>query len=202
MPADNELQIFSKYKKNNFFLETGAYLGDGIRQALLAGYEKIISIELSDHHFNLCTQKFHYHDNVKIVFGDSADVMLPVIMEIDEPITFWLDGHYSCGNTALGKHWSPLLQELDAISQHPINTHTIIVDDMRCWNSSPQHPFTWVEVEEKIKLINPKYVFNYFKTKEQHDALTQKSWPEGLLGDILVATVDETTPAKENPSHD
>ena len=63
MPADDELHIFSKYKKNNFFLETGAYLGDGIQQALHAGYEKIISIELSDYHFHLCSRKFHANDN-------------------------------------------------------------------------------------------------------------------------------------------
>ena len=58
MPADDNLQIFKDYKNNNFFLETGAYYGVGIQQALDAGYENIVSIELSEHYYNLCKQKF------------------------------------------------------------------------------------------------------------------------------------------------
>ena len=189
MPADDNLQIFKDYKNNNFFLETGAYYGVGIQQALDAGYENIVSIELSEHYYNLCKQKFQNNKNVNLVLGDSADVLALVLRNIDEPITFWLDGHYSCGNTAKGKYWSPLMQELDAISKHPCQTHTIIIDDMRCWNvNNPNHPFSWVQIEEKIKGINSNYIFTYLKTKEEYYP-TQHDWPEGLLGDILIASI-------------
>jgi len=190
---NNELELFKLYKKSyKTFVETGSYVGDGIQKAVAAGYENIISIELSEPHYNNCKKRFDGVDSVGLVQGDSADILLPTINEINEPIVFWLDGHYSCGKTAKGKYWSPILQELDAISKHPINTHTIMIDDMRCWRvDNPEFKFGHLDIEEKIKAINSDYQLLYFRPSSQFSEPDQKSWPEGLLGDILVAFIDE-----------
>ena len=190
---NDELQLFKEYKQNcKTFVETGSYAGDGIQKALDAGYENIISIELSQPHVEECLMRFDGQENIEIVEGDSADILFPTIENINERILFWLDGHYSCASTAKGKYWSPIMQELDAISKHTIKNHVIMIDDMRCWRcDNPEFKFDYRMIEDKISEINSEYQFQYFREKETWDEQNQKSWPEGLPGDILVAFVEE-----------
>lgn len=169
MPSNTE--NFRKYP-NDIFIETGSFLGDGIQQALDAGFKNVISIELSDKYFTISTNRFMYNPNVKIVKGDSFKVLPELLKSINTPVTFWLDGHHSCGDTALGEHWAPLMQELDAIKNHPIKTHTIIIDDMRCWQEpNPVHGFHKDDIFEKLKEINPDYKFTYEDGLEKDDIL-------------------------------
>lgn len=169
MPSNTH--VFSKYP-NHLFLETGSYLGSGIQQALDAGFKKIISIELSDKYFQICTNRFINNPDVKIIQGDSFKVLSEIIKDINEPITFWLDGHHSCGDTALGEYWAPLMQELDVIKEHPIKTHTILIDDMRCWESpNPVHGFYKEDIFNKLKEINPDYTFTFEDGGEKNDIL-------------------------------
>lgn len=171
MLSDN---IFKKYK-NKYFIETGSYLGNGIQNAIDAGFEFIYSIELSDKYFNICKDKFKNNNNVNIIKGDSCELLFDLIKNIDEPITFWLDGHYSCGDTALGKYWAPLIQELEQIKNHHIKTHTIIIDDMRCWvEPNDVHGFYTPDIINKLKEININYVFSYENGSVSDDILVSK----------------------------
>ena len=180
MPSSQE--NFKKYQ-NPFFIETGSHKGEGIDSALSAGFERVISIELSDEYFSFCVEKFKNTPSVKIVKGDSYKVLPEILSEVKEKITFWLDGHYSCGNTAMGDYWSPLMQELDAIKNHPIKEHTIMIDDVRCWQKhlTDKHGF-WIEdVEEKLKEKNEKYTLEYI------DGTDHNGQP--IPNDILVARI-------------
>lgn len=169
--ADYRQDFFRLYP-NEYFVETGSLVGRGIERAINAGFRKIISIELADHYFELCRDRFSNCPHVTIVKGDSALVLAEVIREISVPITFWLDGHHSCGDTALGLYWAPLMQELDQISRHPIKTHTLVIDDMRCWEiPNKTHGFYKPELLEKIKSINPAYQLRYHDGVEPNDIL-------------------------------
>jgi hypothetical protein len=144
MPATAE--IFAR-TPNCVFVETGSYLGDGIQAALDAGFQRVISIELSDKYFALCQERFANDVRVTLVQGDSALILGEVISQISTNITFWLDGHYSAGDTAQGVVMIPLLEELQAIADHPIKTHTLLIDDMRCWKDfNPAHGFQETDV--------------------------------------------------------
>jgi len=170
MPSST--QLFSKYSKNTVFVETGSYAGDGIQNAINSGYKQIYSIELSQIHYDMCKNRFKDRSDVFLIFGDSCEVLEPTISSIDQTITFWLDGHYSCGKTAKGKYWSPLMQELQAIKKHKLNNHTIMIDDMRCWNeNNPEFKFGKVQIEQKLLEINSNYKFEYFFGVEENDIL-------------------------------
>lgn len=158
MPTRNNL--FKKYI-NPVFVETGSYMGSGIQEAHNAGFNKIYSIELSDFYYNLCVQKFMNNPNIHLIKGDSSEVLYDIIKDIDENITFWLDGHYSGGDTALGKMSSPLMSELEVIKNHKIKTHTIIIDDMRCWKISPEYDFCSDDIVKKLHEINNNYELIY-----------------------------------------
>lgn len=169
MPSNTK--IFKKYL-SNIFIETGSYLGDGIQQAIDVGFSKIISIELSNKYYNICRNRFSNNPNVQIIQGDSYKIMPDVLKNINESVTFWLDGHHSCGDTALGDYWSPLMQELDVIKSHNIKTHTIMIDDMRCWElPNPVHGFYKEDIFKKLLQINPKYKFSHENGLQENDIL-------------------------------
>lgn len=172
MPSPSN--IFQKYP-NNYFVETGSGGGEGIQRAISAGFQKIISIELSEKYFNICKKKFESNENVEIVLGDSSIVLSSIILSINQPITFWLDGHHSCGDTALGKYWSPLMIELEQIGNHSSKNHTILIDDLRCWNvNNPVIRFGEKEIKESILKINEKYTFVYEDGHVPNDILVAR----------------------------
>jgi len=170
MPSNTN--VFKKYATPKIFIETGSYLGEGISQAIEAGYEKIYSIELSPKYFNICSEKFKDVKSVNMLQGDSSEVLSVLLPQLSEPCVFWLDGHHSCGDTALGKKWAPLMDELEVISKHHVNTNTFLIDDMRCWKKdNPVIGYGEDEIKAALLGMNPNYKFSYEDGCEPNDIL-------------------------------
>ena len=166
-----QTNIFKNYP-NPVFIETGSYFGDGIQLAVDAGFNEIYSIELSEKYHGISSRRFSNVPSVKVVRGESHEVLGDLINKIETPITFWLDGHYSAGDTAKGKFIAPLIQELECIKAHPIKTHKILIDDLRCWNVyNPAHGFTTEDLIKIIMEINPNYTIEYLDGHEPNDIL-------------------------------
>jgi len=164
------------------FIETGTFVGDGIEQALELGFDSVVSIELSEKYYSIATERFRYHPRVKIILGDSYKVLPEILKYVDCRCTFWLDGHYSGNDTAIGDYNSPLLYELDAISNHKINTHTVLIDDLRCWTKTESsivydktdvrsNQFDLNDIINKLKKINNKYQIKYLDGYTERDVL-------------------------------
>jgi hypothetical protein len=170
MPAGKEL--FQKYM-NPIFIETGSLVGDGIQHALDAGFKTVYSIELSKALYDICVNRFKDNDNVHIVFGDSSKELEWLLSTINEPVTFWLDGHDSGGGTVRGEVESPLMQELEIINKHQIKTHTLIIDDLRCWHKEIQG-FDTEMIKSKCLEINSEYSFIFENGFIENDILVVK----------------------------
>lgn len=178
MGANNQ-KNFEKYP-NPIWVETGSWHGDGIQQAIDAGFKELYSIELSHDLYLRCVDRFRDVPFVHLIEGDSSLVLDDLLSKLDKQITFWLDGHFSGGDTVLGKYKSPLMQELDAIANHKIKTHTIIIDDLRDWYVG-NTGFNLDMLKEKIKSINPNYSFTFEDNQVDVDTC--------FRNDILIATV-------------
>lgn len=118
--------------KPNIFIETGTYLGDGINR-VIDDFRTVHSIELNETFYNNVSERFNDNNNVILHLGDSSEVMNKKIFSINEPVLFYLDAHFSGGETAFGKEEDkgcPILRELEILNKR---THKdiIIVDDMR-----------------------------------------------------------------------
>jgi hypothetical protein len=148
--------VFYKYP-NKYFVETGTLIGGGVQMALDSGYKQVYSIELSPHYYQLAKERFKDQKNVHIIQGDSAKILGSIISKIKKPITFWLDGHCSMDDTAKGETMTPLMLELEAIRQHPIKTHTIMIDDVRQFGTFDFDFLTLEQAINKIMSINPNY---------------------------------------------
>lgn len=123
------------------FIETGTHLGDTL--ACVAQDRRIScrSIELDMDMYRNADNRFRNWSNVRVFHGDSGEV-LPVIMEdMPGPALFWLDGHYSGGDTAKGESDTPVSKELQAIIDSKIKEHVILIDDARCFNGTNGYPF-------------------------------------------------------------
>ena len=168
--ANTNRDVFAKYF-NNYFVDTCSLSGDGIQETLDAVSSNIHSIELSPLYFQRVQMRFSYHKNVVLHQGDSAKKLGEVISTIHEPITFWLDGHYSMEDTAKGQTMTPLLAELEHIKQHPIKTHTILIDDMRQVGTDSFDNITLEQIVAKLKEINPNYSITYERGFVKDDVL-------------------------------
>lgn len=158
---------------NDIFIETGSYVGDGIQAALDAGFKQVLSIELSPFYYEHCKQRFKGNKKVRLFLGSSIDVLPRLLKVINTRVTFWLDAHYSGGDTAKAKQDVPILEELEIIKTHSIKTHTILIDDMRLVgkDSLDWEKFTIQEVESLIGSINPNYKITYGFGVTEYDIL-------------------------------
>jgi hypothetical protein len=139
------------------FVETGTLHGDMV-EAVRRDFGRVYSIELSEPLHRAAERRFRGAPNVRIVAGDSGRVLPQLLAEIREPCLFWLDGHYSGGDTAKGDVESPILAEIDAIFAHPVPGHVILIDDARCFVGTEGYP-TLAELEKHVRERHPDYAF-------------------------------------------
>ena len=136
-------------------IETGTYKGDMV-EAQKNNFKKIISIELSMDLFEKARERFKNDNQIFIVQGDSGKVLPNILKDINEPVIFWLDGHYSGGITAKGDKECPIYEELEAILIGKKFNHIILIDDARCFIGDGDYP-TMKKLTEFIKSKNDKY---------------------------------------------
>lgn len=150
------------------FIETGTYYGDTVA-AVKDMYANVISIEVDETLYKKACQRFAADQNVRIVHGDCASELQAILATLKEPATFWLDGHYSGGETGKGVIEDPILISLNQIAAHPVREHVIFIDDARTFDGRENHPDI-SEVLNGIKKIDVRYIIR-------------------VQNDIIVATV-------------
>jgi len=146
------IRDFQKRYKLNTFIETGTFLGN-TTEIQRRNFSKIYSVELSEDLYNRASKRFARYHDVKIMQGNSADV-LPVIMkDVQGPALFWLDAHYSgvLGGeiTSRAAKDCPIYEEIDAIFGHK-QQHVILVDDARNFIGCDGYP-TLDELKSYVK---------------------------------------------------
>lgn len=159
--------LLAKYP-NEVYCETGIWRGDSIQAAIDAGFRKIIAIDNDPTAIAFCKSRFDFNNPdgfrnwITLVEGDSANCLWDVIKDIDTPITFFLDSHYSLlEDEVKGANPFPLLDELNQINQHPIKEHTIIIDDFLYMTHPQITGWTIDTIEDKLMEINMYYEFIY-----------------------------------------
>ena len=120
------------------FIETGTYYGDMV-EAMTPFVERVVSIELSRELFEASRRRFHGDPKVRLLHGDSGQQLGDVVRCLDQPALFWLDGHFSAGETARGGRETPIFDELAHILPSSL-PHVIAIDDARCFGSARGYP--------------------------------------------------------------
>ncbi len=143
------------------FIETGTYQGKMV-YALRHVFKKIYSIEIDKTLFTHAVERFKHYPYIKIINGDSAIELGKILSSNNERFVFWLDGHYSAGNTGKSDLSTPIIKELDTIFKTK-NKHVIAIDDARLFNGKDDYP-----KYSKIKEIANK---NNYSSKIKKDII-------------------------------
>lgn len=147
------------------FIETGTNKGDGIKRALDAGFEKILSVEADQDLFILSRERFKRDNRVKIWLGKSYGALPEMLARIKERCVFWLDAHPSGPGTAghlqlmqgntVWHQDSIIKKELSVITQHR-NDHIVLIDDCQGLDK-----YTRGYIDTMLN-VNPAYRWEFF----------------------------------------
>jgi hypothetical protein len=128
-------EFMQKEFKLSVFVETGTYLAATATWASSI-FEEVFTIELSPFMHENAIKKYGSISNIKFLHGESKTVLKDILNEKSSPMLFWLDAHWSGGNTAGENIQCPLLEELKIILDSNSN-HFILIDDARLILASP-----------------------------------------------------------------
>ncbi len=120
-------------------VETGTYLGTMI-EAMRSEMDRVISIEVDEALHALARHRFRRADGVTLLRGDSATKMREALVVAGGgPVVFWLDGHFSGGETGFGQSHCPVREELAVILERGARD-AILIDDAHCFGVDPAYP--------------------------------------------------------------
>lgn len=133
------------------FVETGTYHGD-MTAAASRVFDQVYSIELHKPFYDKAKVRFANEPKVKILPGDSGVVLRRLLSDITQPCLFWLDAHggQSSKNTNGIEAPAPVKPELEAILQHPLaDHHVILIDDVHAFvRSTKWGTGVWPQLEQ------------------------------------------------------
>ncbi len=162
------------------YIETGTYSGQGVRE-VIEHYDYVHSIELAEKYYLDNIERFVNFPHVRIYHGNSKIVLPRILTHINQPVTVYLDGHFSGGQTAFGDEHidgisnAPLLGELEILSHRP-HDDIIIIDDCRMLGKKgtmnpgatadsvwPEYDFDWTNITEEAVRARIKSGYEIFK---------------------------------------
>jgi len=138
------------------FVETGTYEGGTTRWAG-EQFEQVFTIAAAESLHERAAASGKGQPNVEYMLGDSSKRMPEVVGRLTGPAVFWLDGHFSGGETAGADFECPVIEELDAIAESPYE-HIVLIDDARLFLSAPKGGHQrdqWPTLLELIEHIKP-----------------------------------------------
>jgi hypothetical protein len=113
------------------FVETGTLLGETSKWAS-SKYKIVHTIELSEVLYNRVKDDLLSKGNIFPHLGDSRKILPEILTDIEGNVVFWLDAHYSAGETAGENDPCPLREELSIIFRRN-KEDVVIIDDARCF---------------------------------------------------------------------
>jgi hypothetical protein len=123
------------YKRFSVFVETGTYFGNTIFN-MDPYFDTLYTIEIKPE-FYYDTKSKYIGNKINFLLGDSSLLLEDVAKNISKPTIFFLDGHWSAGNTGRGSKDCPLYEELNHINNTLKEEAIIIIDDFRLFGKGP-----------------------------------------------------------------
>ena len=134
---EKETEYLKNILKLDVFVEGGTYKGETAKN-MSDTFRKVYTIEKSDVMFDIANEKLKDISNVTMLKGDTR-VHLHSILENNDNILFWLDAHWSGGETYGKGDECPLLEELEIIFEYNKN-YVVLIDDARLFLAPPPYP--------------------------------------------------------------
>ena len=145
-------KMFEEYTT---FVETGTYMAETTVMASEV-FNTVHTIEIKKAFCDRARNLYKDKKNINFHLGDSSILTPFICKKINTRTVFFLDGHWSAGNTGKGKKDCPLYEELTAIINNLNEEAFIIVDDCRLFGKGPRKGDEICDWED----INVKSILN------------------------------------------
>ena len=170
-------------KEYTTFIETGTYYGSTILH-MEKYFLKLHTIEIKENIFKFVKNKYLTSFNlpinrgrpkkIKFYLGDSTNILPKICSNIESKAIFFLDGHWSCGNTGKGAKDVPLNEELNGICNNFKNDCIIIIDDCRLFGKGPNNGnevCDWEDINTMkiLNIVKDRLEKNYFSPSKLDD---------------------------------
>lgn len=169
MPA-LEKHIIESIRKDSqidyeVFIESGSFMGETIL-SMESLFTNLHTVEIKKEFYERLIGLYK-GNKINFHLGESFEIFDVILPEINKNAIFFLDGHWSAGNTAKGKKDVPIYEELDVILEKFNNHAVIIIDDMRLCGKGPNKRneiCNWEDIspEKIIERVQSRYLKHYF----------------------------------------
>lgn len=145
------------------FVECGTYGGDSVVAARKV-FRTVHTIEISHELWERARARFATDGGVTCHHGNSPDVLATLLPPFGKlPLVFWLDAHWSKGNTSFQSVHVPLLQELRVIVSKAEGPCLLLIDDVRLFGgASDGIDWTGVSQQAVLDIVGPRVLSFWF----------------------------------------
>lgn len=150
----------NKSQNYKIFIETGTHVGDTIIP-MSDFFDELHTIELSTIYYEYFNRKQFDRKKIKSYLGDSTKILPEILPTINSNTIFFLDGHYSSGNTAKGDKDVPLIEEISSINGLFKNSGIIIIDDLRLFGTKLSEDWSEISIDSVLEPIKDRVVKSF-----------------------------------------
>ena len=179
MPSIDKLileKLQDNYTAYPCFIETGT-LNGGTILSVEPYFNELYTIEFSSKYYNNTKNKYR-GNKINFILGDSSIVFESLLPTINDKCIFFLDGHWSSGDTGRSAKDCPLEEEVTHINNLLKNEAIIIIDDFRLFGldkSSGKLNEDWSKINKEniLNILNPRInnVYHLDSDRAKNDRL-------------------------------
>jgi hypothetical protein len=162
-----EIQYLYGYNIYECFIESGSYMGSTIDN-IKNNFNEINTIELNENLHKFCKKKFKNVYNINCIQGNSIIELENILKKNNKNIIFFLDAHYSGGETSRSEEDVPLLEELKVINKYFKNNGIIIIDDLRLFNTNYNEDWSNITKKNILEKLD-KLIIKFSLTMDKID---------------------------------
>lgn len=153
-PTQSTILALAKINRSTIFIETGTFTG-GMTLWASNHFKTVHTIEISQYLYNIHSPQLARVEGITPHLGDSREVLPQIVEKIaDQRAIYWLDGHWSGGDTGGEKDECPLLGELHCLTER--TEDIILIDDARlflCAPPLPYDPSLWPTIQDIVNVF-------------------------------------------------
>lgn len=150
------LREYGVHFKTPVLVETGLWLAETMLYCK-DDFETLHSIELDPDRVKRGRALLKDAPNVHIHLGDSGELLPQLLNQLNQRTLFWLDAHFPPGEAGQDFAETPIVKELQAIANHPVKDHVILIDDARDFGQGEYPSLEWMH--ELVINLFPGFIF-------------------------------------------